>query len=318
MSNKHDEFNEEQFAAFLADAAQKVKTEEDPLALTEYRKIFKKNVPFSLRMYVAAYFAKMMYESGPAKRGRRDSFRDNRSGRDSRGDRNSERNERRFESESRDNKRGQSYPDRTQNRRTDDSETPRQPSRRVVIDESLATTLFVGIGRNRRVFPRDLVSLLIQVAGLERERIGDIRVLDNYSFVQLFREDSEKVINALNGYEYRGRKLSVSYSRKKEESTTDETVSVISDDVTTNSTLQSHISDSNLDAEDAAAFAAAEAAFAAAHPDQVIGLVSHDDYDDNEFSDNDSLNDESDYSSDDVSDDDETSDESFSDESKNI
>ena len=66
------------------------------------------------------------------------------------------------------------------------------------------------------MFPRDLVGLFISVAGLERERIGDIRVLANYSFVQLFAEDAEKAINALNGYDYRGRKLSVSYSKQRD------------------------------------------------------------------------------------------------------
>ena len=58
--------------------------------------------------------------------------------------------------------------------------------------------------------------LLVQVAGLERERIGIIKVLDNYSFIQLFADDAKIAIEKLNGYEYRGRKLMVSYSRKKE------------------------------------------------------------------------------------------------------
>ena len=65
------------------------------------------------------------------------------------------------------------------------------------------------------MFPRDLVGLLVGGAGLDRDRIGDIRVLANYSFVQLFSEDAEKAISVLNGYDYRGRKLAVSYSRQK-------------------------------------------------------------------------------------------------------
>ena len=77
--------------------------------------------------------------------------------------------------------------------------------------------MFVSIGRNRRVFPRDLVGLFISVAGIEKERIGDIRVLANYSFVQLFKEDAEKAISALNGHVYRGRALSVSYSKQRPE-----------------------------------------------------------------------------------------------------
>ncbi|MBQ5998780.1 MAG: DbpA RNA binding domain-containing protein, partial [Treponema sp.] len=101
------------------------------------------------------------------------------------------------------------------------------------------------IGRNRRVFPRDLVGLLVGAAGLDRDRIGDIRVLANYSFVQLFAEDAEKAIAALNNYEYRGRSLSVSYSRQKDAEEDSQTTAGL---------------DAQAAAEDAAAYAAAEKA----------------------------------------------------------
>ena len=104
----------------------------------------------------------------------------------------------------------------------------------------MAETIFISIGRNRRVFPRDLVGLLVSVANLDRDRIGDIRVLANYSFVQLFKDDSQKAIDALNGYDYRGRKLVVSFSKQKEDGSQD-----ISDETIAQ------------DAEDAAAYAAA-------------------------------------------------------------
>ena len=97
-----------------------------------------------------------------------------------------------------------------------------QKPRRNTIDESLAETIFISIGRNRRVFHRDLLSLITQAVELDRDRIGDIRVLDNYSFVQVFSEDAQKIIDVLNGYEFRGRKLTVSFSRKKEEGSEDE------------------------------------------------------------------------------------------------
>ena len=86
---------------------------------------------------------------------------------------------------------------------------------RVQIPEDEATSIFVSIGKNRRVFPRDLVGLLIAVGGLERDRIGDIKVLANYSFVQLYANDAQTAIDKLNGYDYRGRKLAVSFSRQK-------------------------------------------------------------------------------------------------------
>lgn len=50
--------NEEQITAFLKEAVETVKTEEDPDVLNAYRKIFRKNVPFTLRSYIAAYLIK--------------------------------------------------------------------------------------------------------------------------------------------------------------------------------------------------------------------------------------------------------------------
>ena len=81
---------------------------------------------------------------------------------------------------------------------------------------SESISIFMSIGRSRRVFPRDIISLLIQNADVSRERIGDIRILDNYSFVQVMTEDADNIIEKLNDLPYRGRNLSVSYSRKPE------------------------------------------------------------------------------------------------------
>ena len=50
-------------------------------------------------------------------------------------------------------------------------------------------------------------------------------MLDNYSFVQVITEDAERIISALNEFEYRGRRLVVSYSRKKEDESSADTVS---------------------------------------------------------------------------------------------
>ncbi|MBP5792987.1 MAG: DbpA RNA binding domain-containing protein, partial [Spirochaetaceae bacterium] len=99
---------------------------------------------------------------------------------------------------------------------TGDATLPRTPAPRAQIAEEFAQTVFVSVGRNRHVFARELVGLFASVGGVARERIGDIRVCDNYSFVTLFAEDADSAIQNLDGIEYRGRKLSVSYSRRKD------------------------------------------------------------------------------------------------------
>lgn len=238
-NRRESEIDYERIAEFLKASVQQVKTQEDVDVLIQLKKVFKKNVPFTLRGYLAAYLLKVA--TGNARRPfvpRND-----------------------HENFSKENFRSR----REENRRDFKSDAPEaeqrhEPHPRVEIDPALATTIFIGIGRNRRVFPRDLVGLLIGVAGLERDRIGDIRVLANYSFVQLFTEDADKAINALNGYDYRGRKLSVSYSRQKDEA---ETSAAASDGAGLSSQGEASQASQELseqEREDAAAYAAAEKA----------------------------------------------------------
>ena len=228
--------NEDRFVELLRNAVEAVKSEEDPVELNQYRKLYKKNVPLALRMYVAAYLAKNA--AGEDRGGRRNRRDDNRT----RG-RNQERTQR-------------------ESRAEREPREPREPAApRVQIDEALATTIFISIGRNRKVFPRDLIGLIVQNANIERERIGDIRVLDNYSFVQLYTDDCPAVIAALNEFEYRGRKLTVSYSRKK---TDEEAVSPAPAAEANANTVEVSVTDTTeeeeMSAEDAAAFQAATAA----------------------------------------------------------
>jgi hypothetical protein len=77
-------------------------------------------------------------------------------------------------------------------------------------------TVFVGVGKNRKVFPRDLIQLFTNVDGVKSEDIGQIKILDNYSFIELSKDKAQAAIDELSGKEYRGRKLNVNYARKKD------------------------------------------------------------------------------------------------------
>lgn len=251
------ELNEEQTLAFLQDIVEKIRTEEDPLELNKYRRLFRKAVPFTLRSYFAAYLLKQI-NSGKLPGKLAPSTRNDRSGRQSRrdrgdridrGDRN-ERNDRndrgdridredrsgRQEGRSRDGRQEESRRAKASEGRGSEVrlESAKAEPRPVLADD-VSTTLFVSIGRNRRVYPRDLIGLILQNVEMDREHIGDIRVLDNYSFVQVITEDAEKIIQALNEFEYRGRKLAVSYSRKREDSA--ETRDASEDDVSSQDRL---------------------------------------------------------------------------------
>lgn len=235
--------NEEQVAAFLADAVKSVESSSDSdiEVLKKIKKLFKKNVPFSRRSYVAALLIKNATTG----------FRSNRFNRENKTERYSSKREERYARNE----------TRTTERKPAEEHAERAP--RVTIDPSAAGTIFIGVGRSRGVFPRDLVGLLVSVAGFDRSRIGEIRVLSNYSFIQLFAEDCDKAIAALNGYDYRGRKLSVSYSRKKEEGEENQAAmeNVQEEVIPANISNEGH-ADTSVNAEEAK-IAAEQTAFAA-------------------------------------------------------
>ena len=237
--NREFELNEAQLEDFLKNATQKVKTSENVDLLSDLNKLFKKNVPLTVRKYVIAYLLKEALKHYHSFGNRRDRFERNE--RVDRNDRNQRynRQERNFRQEYHQER--TEAPAETRETAAAEEERPRHP--RVEIPEDQATSIFISIGKNRRVYPRDLVGILIAIAGIDRERIGDIKVLANYSFVQLYTEDAQTAIDKLNGYDYRGRKLAVSYSRQKSDADAAE--------------------DS---AEDAAAYAAAEKAAADKEP----------------------------------------------------
>lgn len=220
--------NEDQILTFLQDTVARIRIDEDPAELNVYRRLFRKGIPFTLRSYFAAWILKKL-QTG--QRIQLDHLRGSSGhsvalGRGGRHDRQGRIGDRRSKSDER-----PSRPDR-QNQRTEKlnrQEESSQVQSRVVeprpfLPDGEATTLFISIGRNRRVYPRDIIALICQTVGTDRDRIGEIRVLDNYSFVQVFAVDAETIITALNEIEYRGRRLAVSYSRKKDEASVEKMV----------------------------------------------------------------------------------------------
>ncbi|MDC7234516.1 MAG: DbpA RNA binding domain-containing protein [Spirochaetales bacterium] len=85
-------------------------------------------------------------------------------------------------------------------------------NRRTIAD---GASIFVSIGRNRKVFPKDLVHLFVNTGKVDRDSIGEIKILDNYSFITISRSAAESAIDNLDGIDYRGRKLTVNFAKKK-------------------------------------------------------------------------------------------------------
>ena len=79
------------------------------------------------------------------------------------------------------------------------------------------TQLFVSIGRNRRVYARDLTALFTEKLDLAAGDIGDVRVFEKYSFVDIAPGRAGEAIAKLSGSIVKGRTITVNYAKKKEE-----------------------------------------------------------------------------------------------------
>jgi hypothetical protein len=85
------------------------------------------------------------------------------------------------------------------------------------LPEEESKNLFISAGRNRRVFPRELLGLIKTKTAIPREDIGAIRILDNYSFIQVRDTVADQIIEALDGQLFRGKPLAVNYARTRKD-----------------------------------------------------------------------------------------------------
>jgi hypothetical protein len=93
------------------------------------------------------------------------------------------------------------------------NDVPRHPP----LPDDESKRLFISIGRNRRLFPREILGLINAKTTVSREDIGAIRILDNYSFIQVRDSVADTIIEALNGQSFRGRTLAVNYARARKD-----------------------------------------------------------------------------------------------------
>ncbi|MDR1211188.1 MAG: DbpA RNA binding domain-containing protein [Spirochaetaceae bacterium] len=177
--------DKEKLTAYIKDLVEKIHTEADVGLLNAYRSAFRKGTSFFNRSYVAAY---LLMQSEAARGGK---FRASRSSGAS-----SARSP------------GALFQKGKDQGKNDEG--------RVSLPEEESARLFISIGRNRRVYPREILSL-ITGAGASRDDVGTIRILDNYSFVQVRNTAADSIIDALHGKTFRGRTLTVNYARNRGE-----------------------------------------------------------------------------------------------------
>jgi hypothetical protein len=174
--------------------------------LHECRTLFRRKVPLTMRAYVAAALAYRFSDSGNTG-----------SSRQSRKDQPEQKAAR---PEARKAPQGASprSPQRDIHPEIQ-KETQREPSRENRYHGE-GVVLFVGAGRRQRFYARIALRMLIDSGQVQEEQIGDIRTMDNYSFINVDPMAEETAIRVLGGTEYKGRLLTVNRAKKKEDQAT--------------------------------------------------------------------------------------------------
>jgi hypothetical protein len=228
--------SDDEIAQRIGEILEAIRTPEHADDIIEIRKIVRKNVPFFFRSYFAYLLKDSLmggFKSGPRDRDRngrnqpkreqqpRDQLRD--SGRDQgKKVQNQEPKQKQNRPEP---KTGRQDKGRQDGARQNDAgldgerSEERKNERMAPLPEGVeAATLFVSAGRKRHFYPRHLLELFVG-ADIPRESIGEIRLFDNYTFVQIIASDAAKAVANLDGAVFKGRKLTVNFARKKDEAT---------------------------------------------------------------------------------------------------
>ena len=190
---KVTEIPSEDIGSALERMVHTVREDEDPEELKVYRALFKKHVPFNLRGYLVGHMIKALVageSTAPAAR---------------------------TPAPRTSGQRAAAPPTPAPRPREQRAEAPRR--RRREAEPAPAANglrrLFVSVGRNRRVRPEDLTSLISAAVPVERSEFGAIRILDSYSFIEVPEGVAEETIAALSGTSFKGRRITVDFARSK-------------------------------------------------------------------------------------------------------
>jgi hypothetical protein len=195
----------EALEAFLDGILEELKSPADPAALDIVRSAFRKRVPLTLRSYAAA--ALILRAAGLS----RPPTRAATAGKS-------------IPAKSKTETKGRIRP--TEDRKTKPGKKEKEGGKRKEKAERAdalrpglpgeSATIFFSMGKRQRFFPRALADLVTSKAGLGAEEIGEVRSFDNYTFVDISLPKAGAVVSALDGTEYRGRRISVSLAKKRD------------------------------------------------------------------------------------------------------
>jgi hypothetical protein len=184
--------SEEVLAGKIQMLAAKLAIDSHPEELENLRKLFKKFVPFHRRGYFTAYLLRELL--GTDKRGSQ--------------------SQKNLASSSASTTRVKNTPKTAEERPQRVKRGLSKSAKTREIPEG-ARTLYLNIGKMRRLYAKELSQILQDQLQITADDIFAIRVHDKYSFITLTQEHADKAIEKMNGMDIRGRTAAISYSNKE-------------------------------------------------------------------------------------------------------
>ncbi|MCH3907084.1 MAG: DbpA RNA binding domain-containing protein [Sphaerochaeta sp.] len=188
MDNEKNKADQDQAAiAKIQILVGKTKADPNPEELEHLKKLIKKNVPFTLRSYFMAYLFRELQQGGQ-----------------------------RSQAPARRNPAPRPQAPRPAKEATEGTTPEQKPER---VEKPLpegAKTLYLNIGKMKRLYAKELSQIFQDQLGITKDDIYAIRIHDKYSFVSLSGENCEKAIAKMNGMDIKGRTVAVSYSNKEQ------------------------------------------------------------------------------------------------------
>ena len=185
--NKSKPSEEDLLIGTIKVLAGKTKADQNPDELEKLKKLIKKNVPFTLRSYFMAYLLRELLGANTPK-----------------GRTPTPQREIRASKAKKPVVKTATDPVKQEVKEKEERPLPEG-----------ARTLYLNIGKMKRLYAKELSLLLQSELGITREDIYSIRIHDKYSFISMSEENCEKAIAKLTGMDIKGRTAAVSYSNKE-------------------------------------------------------------------------------------------------------
>ncbi|MFA6309646.1 MAG: DEAD/DEAH box helicase [Clostridia bacterium] len=83
------------------------------------------------------------------------------------------------------------------------------------LSESGMVRLFINVGRNVKIQPRNVVEAIASKSGISGKSIGAINIFDKYTFVEVPRESAAEVISSLKNYKINGKPINIEAANRR-------------------------------------------------------------------------------------------------------